>query len=1235
MKKNLSKSILALSILATPFSYGVNSFAQGEVNNNALREAFSRGGANSPLSANLLKKAKDRASEIAKNNAPRDVSGELENLKMVISGNTNENATTIHPLRSSAPDDNTTDQEMRYKIAFDIDKNTVKEGDYFDVDLSKNVNLYGSTTKDSDISTKLYIGNDVIAKGVYDVEKHKMRYTFTKNAEKYGRFHQEISEPLFIDPKEVPFDEDALKVQASIGIHKAEKTVAIDYRVPVAEGAVDIDSNSVATLYDINEQAGTYKETIYVNNQGKPQNGTKMIIENGGQDSFTTFDGQVLNSVKVYKVKDPYNLKGSMDYDAENLEELKPSQFEKKLKDDHSGIEINLKNKGSNDVYVINYSGKYDASKTAKVKTTAIADPINKPTETASHIASVSLKDPEDANEAAKGSFYDMHIYQTVDKDGNLIKTDSIKEFQHYSKGTENQSYETEKIDEPGYTLKKAVAENGAVCNQDGSKATGNFTDRITKAVTYYYTKQNNKGFFKEHHIYQTVDDQGNILSTDYVESGNLQDGDENQKYTAKKQDLAGYTFTHVEDVDGTSKTDDSVTGNFETDKTKKATFYYQKVVKKGHFKETHVYITKDKTTGKIINKEIVEGDLESGSNGDKYTTEKKDKKGYKLTEVKATENNPLFDKDGKKTEGTYIEGITQKVQYTYEKEVSTGTFTETHVYITKDEEGNITSKEIITKEPQRGESSEEYTTGKIDKDGFTFKEAKDAKEDPSYSKDGATTKGKFKEGKDQAITYVYEKVVKKEVVPEPKKGTFKENHIYRVKYKDGKIISESTSEKIVTGTEKETYTTGKVDKEGFKFIEAKNAKEDPSYSKDGSSKTGNFKAGKDQEITYIYEKEVDNPAPNPEPKKGTFKETHIYRVVDKKGKTVSENSTEKIVSGNENAEYTTSKVDKDGFTFIKTQDPKENPKYSPKGDSTKGKFVGDKTQEITYIYEKTVAPAPEAKKGTFKEIHKYITKDEDGNVVSESNSERVISGTEKETYTTEKKEKDDFKFVKAQDPKEDPSYSKDGSSKTGNFKAGKDQEITYVYEKTVKKEKPTPPTPAPTLKKGNFKETHIYITKDEDGKVVSTDKVEKEVSGNEGDEYTTGKVDKDGFKFVNAKDPKENPKYSPKGDSTKGKFVGDKTQEITYVYEKVVKKEKPTPPNNRGNHKKPENPKQNPKQNPTGTYNGSNITQPQPTGKQLPKTQAVKNNNTKELIALASISLLALSILRRKRNNK
>ena len=800
---------------------------------------------------------------------------------MVISGNSNENATTIHPLRSTDPNDNTTDQEMRYKIAFDIDRNTVKEGDYFDVDLSKNVNLYGSTTKDSDISTKLYIGNDVVAKGVYDVEKHKMRYTFTKNAEKYGRFHQEISEPLFIDPKEVPFDTDELPVQATIGKHKAEKKVAIDYRVPVAEGEADIDSNSVATLYDINEQAGTYKETIYVNNQGKPQNGTKMIIENGGQDSFTTFDGQVLNSVKVYKVKDPYKLKGSMDYDAENLEELKPSQFEKKLKDDHSGIEINLKNKGSNDVYVINYSGKYDASKTANVKTTAIADPENKPTETASHIASVSLKDPEDANEAAKGSFYDMHIYQTVDKNGNLIKTDSIKEFQHYSKGTENESYETEKIDEPGYTLNKVVAQNKAKYNQDGSKATGNFTDRITKSVTYYYTRQNNKGFFKEHHVYQTVDDQGNVLSTDYVESGNLQDGDENQKYIAKKQDLEGYTFTHVEDVDGTSKTDDSVTGNFETDKTKKATFFYQKVVKKGHFKETHIYITKDKTTGKIVGKEVVEGDLKSGSNGDKYTTEKKDKDGYKLTEVKATENNPLFDKNGKKTEGTYIEGITQKVQYTYEKEVSTGTFTETHVYITKDDEGNIISKEVVTKEPQRGESSEEYTTGKIDKDGFTFKEAKDPKEDPTYSKkDGATTKGKFKEGKDQAITYVYEKVVQKEKpAPTPvlKKGNFKETHIYVTKDEDGKVVSTDRVEKEVSGNEGDEYTTGKVDKDGFKFVKAQDPKENPSYSDKGDSTKGKFVGDKTQEITYVYEKTVQKekptpPAPTPVLKKGNSK---------------------------------------------------------------------------------------------------------------------------------------------------------------------------------------------------------------------------------------------------------------------------------------------------------------------------------------------------------------------------
>ncbi|WP_413203276.1 MucBP domain-containing protein, partial [Lactobacillus iners] len=96
-------------------------------------------------------------------------------------------------------------------------------------------------------------------------------------------------------------------------------------------------------------------------------------------------------------------------------------------------------------------------------------------------------------------------------------------------------------------------------------------------------------------------------------------------------------------------------------------------------------------------------------------------------------------------------------------------------------------------------------------------------------------------------------------------------------------------------------------------------AKENPKYSEKGEPTKGKFVGDKTQAITYVYEKKVAKPAPTPEPKKGSFKETHIYRVVDEDGKVISESSTERVVSGTEKEEYTTGKVDKEGYTFKNT----------------------------------------------------------------------------------------------------------------------------------------------------------------------------------------------------------------------------------------------------------------------------------------------------------------------------
>ncbi|MDU1398830.1 MAG: Ig-like domain-containing protein, partial [Finegoldia magna] len=152
----------------------------------------------------------------------------------------------------------------------------------------------------------------------------------------------------------------------------------------------------------------------------------------------------------------------------------------------------------------------------------------------------------------------------------------------------------------------------------------------------------------------------------------------------------------------------------------------------------------------------------------------------------------------------------------------------------------------------------------------------------------------------------------------------------------------------------------------------------------------------------------------------------------------------------------------------------------------------------------------PAEEKGSFQEHHIYITKDEDGNIVEEktiTEDGKVKEGNKDETYPTGKIEKDGYKFVRTENPVNEPTYDKNGEPTEGNFKPGEKQEITYVYEKTI-------------TTKGSFQDHHIYQTVDKDGNVISEDATTDgdEQTGKENEEYTTNKIDKEGYKLVEVK---------------------------------------------------------------------------------------------------------------------
>uniref|UniRef100_UPI0025EFE74D Ig-like domain-containing protein n=1 Tax=uncultured Finegoldia sp. TaxID=328009 RepID=UPI0025EFE74D len=325
----------------------------------------------------------------------------------------------------------------------------------------------------------------------------------------------------------------------------------------------------------------------------------------------------------------------------------------------------------------------------------------------------------------------------------------------------------------------------------------------------------------------------------------------------------------------------------------------------------------------------------------------------------------------------------------------------------------------------------------------------------------------------------------------EEQPGSFQEHHIYLTKDKDGNVIEEKTIKKdgeTTKGSKTEFYKTGKKEEDGYTFVRTENPVNNPIYNNDGSKSAGNYVPGVKQEITYVYEKTVDEPAEEP----GSFQEHHIYITKDEDGNIIEEKTIKedgKVKEGTKDETYPTGKNEKDGYTFVRTENPVNEPTYNEDGTPTEGNFKPGEKQEITYVYEKTITT-----KGSFQDHHIYQTVDKNGKVISTDDNKdgKEQTGKENEKYTTNKIDKEGYKLVEVK-PTNDKSKelgvkydSENGEPTKGNYVAGEKQEVTYIYQRT--KEEP-----------GSFQEHHIYITKDEDGNIIEEKTIKEDGKVKEG----------------------------------------------------------------------------------------------------------------------------------------
>ncbi|WP_198439935.1 MucBP domain-containing protein [Aerococcus urinae] len=557
-----------------------------------------------------------------------------------------------------------------------------------------------------------------------------------------------------------------------------------------------------------------------------------------------------------------------------------------------------------------------------------------------------------------KGSFQEHHVYRTVDKNGNVISVDS-KEDGKTTEGKSSETYTTSKKDKAGYKLVKVEAKNGGQFDKNGAETKANYVDNTKQEVTYIYEKvKEEKGSFQEHHIYRTVDKNGNVLSTDEVSDGDTTEGKSDETYTTSKKDKAGYKLVKIEGKNGGQfdKNGAKIKANYVDNTKQEVTYIYEKVQeetpveKKGSFQEHHIYRTVDKNGNVISTDEVSDGDTTEGKSDETYTTSKKDKAGYKLVKIEG-KNGGQFDKNGAETKANYVDNTKQEVTYIYEKvKEEKGSFQEHHIYRTVDKNDNVIS--VDSKEDGKtieGKSDETYTTSKKDKPGYKLVKI-EGKNGGKFDKNGAEIKANYVDSTKQEVTYIYEKVQEESSVE--KKGSFQEHHIYRTVDKNGNVISVDSKEdgKIREGKSDETYTTSKKDKAGYKLvkIEGKNGGQ---FDKNGAKTKANYVDNTKQEVTYIYEKVQEE---SPVEKKGSFQEHHIYRTVDKNGNVISEDSKEdgKITEGKSDETYTTSKKDKPGYKLVKIEG-KNGSQFDKNGAETKGNYVDNTKQEVTYIYER------------------------------------------------------------------------------------------------------------------------------------------------------------------------------------------------------------------------------------------------------------------------------------------
>ena len=581
-------------------------------------------------------------------------------------------------------------EALGYEVSFTTPKDT-KSGDTFTLKLSENMSLKG-IEPDTEEAVDIKIDGKVIAKGKR-INRQTIVYTFTDEINDLRRVKLSLKGFAF-DNKDLIRDSKDQDFSINVGKNSYTKKLYVDYGKNYYTGR-NLNGSSQFTSFD--PKTGDFTQVFYVNPDskhigvysGKPSpNRISMIIDpsdDRGNKSDLIYTKEN-TSVFVQKLDEGADVPDAIfEHPTDDLDEtMVKTTFLKEgieivfadQKDDKLANEVNSP-------YIVTVKSHIDIKDIDNFNLTSkgilYGDVMGK--HTMFNQIKVAKGDA-DAEGEKLGYFKEHHKY--YDKvDGKLRENPTFIIDSSTDEGIAEETYTTSKNEIGSYKFiridEDALVEN-PVYNKNGEKATGNFEEEKTKEVTYIYVREVTSGSFQEHHIYQTVDEDDNVISTDDTVNKDETRGIDEDSYKTSKIDRDGYTLTEVRATNDESaelgvKFDSKgaeTTGNYVNGKKLEVTYIYQKeeqqpVEKKGSFQEHHIYQTK-KLDGTIVEDSRDDKEVKEGTEKENYKTSKQDKEGYTLTKIEST-NGGQFNEDGSLKEAAYIADKKQEVTYIYQKE--------------------------------------------------------------------------------------------------------------------------------------------------------------------------------------------------------------------------------------------------------------------------------------------------------------------------------------------------------------------------------------------------------------------------------------------------------------------------------------------------------------------------------------------------------------------------------------